>query len=220
MPAGVASTSLRRATAATAVLAYAVASHALMTRAQDSAWSLAIILGPFVVLGIAAAWGRGRRGWAVAGALAALWLALDAWTGRGIPARWLYLAQHAGVHFALAAWFGATLRPGAEPLISALARRVHATFTPALARYTRQLTLAWTLYFLAMAIVSVALFLSGHAVAWSLLANVLTPACTAAFFLGEYALRYILHPEFERVSVGDAVRAWRTRGAVDGGAKA
>jgi uncharacterized membrane protein len=205
-----ASSRARWAAGAAAALVYAAASHALMTRAQDSAWSLAIVLGPVVILGAAAAWGGGQRTLAVGGVLLALFLALQAASGRGIPSRWLYLAQHAGAHLALAVGFGATLRRGAEPLVSAMARRVHVDFSADLARYTRRLTLAWTLYFAGMALASLLLFLAGDFARWSLLANILTPVFTAAFFVGEYLLRYWLHPEFERVSLQQAVHAYRT----------
>jgi uncharacterized membrane protein len=210
MRGGSASTRARWTAGAAAALAYAAGSHALMTRAQDSPWSLAIVLGPLVVLGAAGAWSAGRRVLAVGGLLVAAFLALEAASGRGVPSRWLYLAQHAGVHLALAAWFGSTLRPGAEPLVSAIARRVERTFTPALAQYTRQVTLAWTLYFLAMAAASVALFAAGDFAHWSLLANLLTPVFTVAMFAGEYLLRYRLHPEFERVSLRQTIQAYRS----------
>jgi uncharacterized membrane protein len=213
MRGGPASTRVRWAAAAGGTLAYAAASHALMTRAQESAWSLAIILGPLAVLGAAWAWGTGRKVLAAAGLVVAVLLALQAARGTGIPSRWLYLAQHAGVHLALAAWFGSTLRAGAEPLITSLARRVHRSFTPAMARYTRQVTLAWTLYFTGMAAASLALFLAGDFAHWSLLANLLTPVLTAAFFVGEYLVRYRLHPEFERVSLQQALQAYRSHGA-------
>jgi uncharacterized membrane protein len=206
----------RWAAGAAAALAYAAASHALMTRAQDSPWSLLIVLGPLVVLGAAAAWGAGHRALAVAAASLVLLLALQAASGHGVPSRWLYLAQHAGAHLALAAWFGSTLRRGGEPLVSALARRVHGNFTPAMARYTRNVTLAWTLYFLGMAIASLALFAAGDFARWSLLANLLTPMLTVAFFVGEYLLRYLLHPEFERVGLLRAVQAYRSHGASAG----
>ncbi|MFI4928442.1 MAG: acyl carrier protein, partial [Burkholderiales bacterium] len=171
--------------AAVAAIAYAAVSYTLMTRARDSAWSLLVVLGPLVVLATAAAWGNGQRVLAAAGLLAAVLLAVFAASGRGLPARWLYLAQHAGVHLALAAWFGSTLRKGAEPLVSALARRVHGSLTQTMARYTRQVTLAWTLYFLAMVAASLALFTAGDFAHWSLLADVLTPVLTGAFFVGE-----------------------------------
>jgi uncharacterized membrane protein len=209
MSGGLASTRARWVAGATAAIAYAAASHELMTRAQDSAWALAIVLGPLVLAGAAGAWASGHRVLAAIGLVAALLLALQATSGHGIPARWLYLAQHAGMHLALGAWFGSTLRRGAEPLITALARRVHGTFTPAMERYTRRLTLAWTLYFLAMVAASLGLFLAGQFAHWSLLANILTPVFTAAFFVGEYFVRYWLHPEFERVSLQQVIGAWR-----------
>lgn len=207
--AGTPTTRARWVAAAVAAIAYAAISYTLMTRAQDSAWSLLVVLGPLVVLGTAGAWGNGQRVLAAGGLVAAVLLAVFAASGRGLPARWLYLAQHAGVHLALAAWFGSTLRKGAEPLVSALARRVHGSLTQAMARYTRQVTLAWTLYFLAMAAASLALFAAGDFAHWSLLADVLTPVCTGAFFVGEYLVRYRLHPEFERVSLQQAIVAWR-----------
>ena len=202
---------------AVAAVAYAAASYALMTRAQDSAWSLAITLGPLLVVSAAWAWNAGHRMLAVTGLLAMVLLAvlllgLQRAGGQGIPSRWLYLAQHAGVHLALAAWFGATLRQGAEPLVTALARRVHHV-TPAMEHYTRRVTLAWTLYFMGMAVTSLALFSLGEFAHWSLLANILTPIFTVAFFVGEYLLRYRLHPEFERVSLQRALQAYRSHGA-------
>lgn len=213
--AGTPPTRARWLAAAVAAIAYAAVSYLLMTRARDSAWSLLVVLGPLVVLGTAGAWGNGQRVLAAAGLLAAVVLALFAASGRGLPARWLYLAQHAGVHLALAAWFGSTLRKGAEPLVSALARRVHGSLTQAMARYTRQVTLAWTLYFLAMAAASLALFAAGDFAHWSLLADVLTPVFTGAFFVGEYLVRYRLHPEFERVSLQQAIVAWRAHSVGD-----
>lgn len=213
MGGALASSRARWAAGAAAALAYAAVSHALMTRAQDSPWSLAIILGPAVVLGAAWAWSAGHRWLAAAGVLAILLLVLQGAIGKGIPARWLYLAQHAGVHLALAAGFGSTLRRGAEPLITSLARRVHGSLSPAMERYTRQVTLAWTLYFVAMTLASLLLFAAGEFAHWSLLANILTPVFTAAFFVGEYLVRYWLHPDFERVSLQQALQAYRSHGS-------
>jgi uncharacterized membrane protein len=212
MPAGTPTPRARWLAGAVAAIAYAAASYTLMTRAQDSAWSLVVVLGPLVVLGAAAAWGNGHRVLAAATLLAGLLLAAYAASGRGLPARWLYLAQHAGVHLALGAWFGATLRTGAEPLVSALARRVHGTLTQAMARYTRQVTCAWTLYFFGIAAASLTLFVAGDFAHWSLLADLLTPVLTGAFFVGEYLVRYRLHPEFERVGLQQAIVAWRAHG--------
>jgi uncharacterized membrane protein len=211
LPGGTDRSRARWLAAAAAALLYAGASHLLMTRAQDSAWSLAIVLGPLVALGCTALWRSGRRFAALLGIAAALLVGVRAAAG-GVSPRWLYLAQHAGVHLALAASFGITLRPGAQPLISMLAERLHGGLTPALAAYTRQVTVTWVIYFLAMAATSLALFAIGDFALWSVLANLLTPIVTATMFVGEYLVRYRLHPEFERVTLQMCLRAYRAHG--------
>jgi uncharacterized membrane protein len=180
-----------------------------MTLAQDSPWSLAVVLGPLVVLGALGLWQAGQRVLALLVAGGALAIAAYALTGHAIPSRWLYLAQHAGVHLALACWFGSTLRAGRQPLVSTLARKVHRNFPPDMVRYTRQVTAAWTLYFGAMALASLLLFAFGDFRHWSVLANLLTPVATVAMFVGEYLVRYRLHPEFERVGLHKAWQAYR-----------
>jgi len=40
-----------------------------------------------------------------------------------------------------------------------------------------------------------------------------TPLAIVALFIGEYLLRYRLHPEFERATLAQAVRAYADRGA-------
>lgn len=151
---------------------------------------------------------------AIGTALGSHWLITRAAQSTFAPlVQGLFLAQHAGVHAALALWFGATLRRGHQPLISQLAQRLHGHLTPAMAHYTRQVTLAWVLYFAAMAAVSLWLYVSGQLHAWSLLVNAITPVATLAMFVGEYLLRYRLHPEFERVDFSAAVRAFRAHQA-------
>lgn len=220
MAGGFASPRARLLAGAAAALGYAAASHALMTRAQESPWALAIVLGPLVVLGIVALWRSGHRALAAACTAGALFIVARAWTGDGVPARWLYLAQHAGVHFALGLWFGSTLRGGGDSLITGLARKVHGSLTPAMAAYTRGLTLTWTLYFFGMAAASLLLFAFGDFGHWSLLANLVTPVLTAGLFVGEPLVRYWLHPEFERVSVQKALQAWRGEPAAVDSARA
>ena len=70
------------------------------------------------------------------------------------------------------------------------------------------MTVAWTVYFVAMALVSVVLFATLPFAAWAVYAHVATPLALVAMFLGEYVLRFRLHPEFERVRVRDMIRAY------------
>ncbi|HEY1226378.1 MAG TPA: hypothetical protein VGF26_03575, partial [Ramlibacter sp.] len=123
--------------------------------------------------------------------------------------RHLYVAEHAGAHVLLGLWFGSTLKAGRQPLISALAERLHGTLDATHAAYTRRVTQVWTAYFFGMAATSVGLFLGGTFERWSFFANLVTPVAAISLFAGEYVLRYRWHPEFDRVSVGDTIRAYR-----------
>jgi len=161
---------------------------------------------------------------AAALALALCWCASSVWLGAAEHASpWaahalqrLHFAEHVAIHTGLALWFGATLAAGRVPLITRLAARVHGTLTPAKLRYTRRLTAVWTATFALVAVLSVAL----HALLpfgdWTMFADVTSPLLLAALFFGEYALRYRLHPEFERARLRDMVRAWRQRAAAEG----
>lgn len=193
---------------AAAVLGYAGLSHYLTAQAAGSAWSLLAILGPMVVLVLVGFWRSGQRWLAVALALGIAALAWRLQRGGDFDPVWLYLAQHAGIHAALGLAFGRTLRPGHQALISAMAERVHRGLPPGMGEYTRRLTGVWTAYFFGMGLTSLGLFALAPLETWSLFANVVTPLAMGALFVGEYVLRYRLHPEFERVSLVTVIRAY------------
>ena len=187
---------LRLVAAGLAGAAYLGGAHWLMTSAPSSSWNAVVIVGPMLVAAAVVAWQRRQR---------ALALVLAAET--------LYLGQHVAIHLLLAFVFGSTLAAGREPLVSALARRVHGHLTPAMAAYSRKVNVAWTLYFVAMALVSVVVFATAPFALWATFANLVTPLAIVAMFVGEYLLRYRLHPEFERATLAQAVRAYNDRAA-------
>jgi uncharacterized membrane protein len=189
-------------------LAYVLGTHWLMTRAHASPWNVVGVLSPMLAAIAVGAWRGGQRLLGAAATLAIIGLCAQALTGTALPPSMLYLAQHAGIHLFLAVGFGSTLRAGHTPLITTLAARVHREFTPAMVVYTRKVTIAWTLYFIVMAAISLALFAWAPFDTWALFANLLTPIALVLMFGGEYGLRYRLHPEFERTSVADAIRSY------------
>jgi len=189
-------------------VAYIAASHWLMTSAPPSAWNAVAVLAPMLVAIAWGAWRGGQRPLAALATLSLVALCVQASLPTPLSDRLLYLAQHVGINLFLAVGFGGTLRPGQQALITTLAVRVHRTFTPDMAAYTRRLTGVWTLYFVAMALVSLALYAFASFDAWALFANVLTPLAVVLMFGGEHWLRYRLHPEFERASLADAVRSY------------
>src|SRR5690606_18101749 len=115
------------------------------------------------------------RSAAAATALGAALAAAGAWPWLRGHFTWLFFLQHLGVHLALAAWFGLTLRPGREPVVTSMARLIAARpLAERTRRYTRGVTWLWTLFFVGNAAVSLALFAWAPAEVWSWHANLLT----------------------------------------------
>ncbi|MEO8836977.1 MAG: hypothetical protein ABI364_09590 [Caldimonas sp.] len=204
---------VRFVAAGVATVAYVLGSHWLMTRAPASASAALVVVGPMLVLAAWLAWQRGQRLVAALAALATFALARQAWLGGSLAPGSIYVAQHVAIHVLLAIVFGLTLQRGRESLVTALARRVHGRLTPDMEAYSRRVTLAWTIYFLAMATLSLALFAWAPFDVWAAFANLATPVAMLAMFVGEYLLRYRLHPEFERATLGQALRAYADRNA-------
>ena len=200
---------------AAAAVAYVLVTHWLMTGAPASPWNAVIVVGPMLGAASVVAWQRRRRLLAALAALVAAGLVVQAWRGHDLPAGSLYVSQHVAIHLLLALVFGLTLLAGREPLVTALARRVHGTMTPAMAAYSRKVTGAWTGYFVAMATLSLVLYGVAPFAVWAAFANLVTPLAILVMFVGEYLLRYRLHPEFERATLAQAVRAYADRGSHD-----
>lgn len=202
--------SWRLVAAGLALAGYALLSHVLMVLAGDRPWAVAALLAPLVLAVAGLAWRQRHLPTlllcvAVLGALA--WVGAS---GQAQSINRLYLLQHAGIHLALGCAFAFTLRPGATPLITALAARQHATMTPAKALYTRRVTTVWAGYFGVMVVLSLALYAAAPWWLWSLFANLATPLAAIGLFVGEHWLRYRLHPEFERASLLQGLRAYRS----------
>ncbi|MEO7116566.1 MAG: hypothetical protein ABIZ18_11980 [Caldimonas sp.] len=196
---------------ALAGIAYVIGSYWLMTRNPGSAWHAVIVVAPMLFLAALLAWQRQQRVVAVLAAVAASLLLFQARDGGGLSAQAIYVAEHVAIHLLLAVVFGVTLTSGRESLITMLARRVHGGLTPDMAVYSRKVTIAWTVYFVAMAALSLALFAFAPFPTWAAFAGLVSPLAMLALFIGEHLLRYRLHPEFERATLAQAVRAYADR---------
>ncbi|MBH1963914.1 MAG: hypothetical protein I8H77_06240 [Comamonadaceae bacterium] len=117
-----------------------------------------------------------------------------------------YVAEYFTVYLTLCLWFAASLR--SQAIITSVARRVH-PLTPTMEIYTRKLTRAWALYFLVMALLSVAIYALAGLKAWGFFTLAVSPASLLGFFVIEHMLRYRWHPEFERATIAQAIRSWR-----------
>lgn len=202
---------LRLAAIAVAVAAYAVLAHWVSARSTE-AGSLVIALAaaPYIAGALILAW-RSRRRLAMlalcAAAVVLLWHYAEV-LGRDFA--WLYFLQHVAVNAALAVVFGRTLGQGRQPLCSRFAAMVHGSLDDALARYTRRVTLAWTVFFAATVMLSALLFFAAPIAIWSLFANVLSLPLLGLMFVAEYAVRLRVLPDLEHVTIVDTMRMyWR-----------
>ena len=119
-----------------------------------------------------------------------------------------YLAEHAGSLMLFGIVFGSTLRAGQVPLVTRFAAMVRTTMPPRVLRYTRGVTLAWTVFFAAMACASLALFALCPLRDWVWFASAWTPALVLSMFVVEYAVRRILLGPQESSGPCEAVRAY------------
>jgi uncharacterized membrane protein len=191
------------------LVCYALLSHALMVHAPDKPWAVAALFGP-LLLSVCVGGLKRRHGPTLLACAGLVLLLVAAVAHGGIDVNRLYVLQHAGIHFALACLFGFTLRPAATPLITAIAERVHTVFSPEMRAYTGRLTAVWTAYFITMVVLSLSLYAWAPWAWWSLFCNLLTPLSAVGLFVGEHLLRYLRHPDFERITIAGALRAYRT----------
>ena len=196
------------ALAALLAVAFVVFAHAALVDRLPARVGAALSLVPLALL---AAWllRRSRHRVAVVAAIAAATAAgIAFWDELVAHFPSVFFAEHAGANLLLAVLFGRTLLPGHEPLVARFARIVHGTIPPEVERYTRHVTLAWTIFFTTLFTLSCLLYLGGWLAAWAALANIASPLLIGAMFVGEYAIRHRVLPHWERVGIMGGVRAF------------
>jgi len=175
-----------------------------------SEFSTALAATPIVIVAAILLRRLGHPLWIASGGLAALALLAWAWPQLRENGALLHYVEHVGTNLAFAVVFGRTLGAGHEPLITQLARFAHPEgLSPAKLRYTRQVTVAWTGFFIATAIVSTGLFVLAPAAVWSVFANFLTLPLILLMFVVEHLCRYLVLPPVERGGIADTIRAFR-----------
>ena len=150
-----------------------------------------------VVLALMAGTLVAASGQRVAGLLAALALAAAAWHFSGRVAFLVFVPPLAAFAF-MAYFFGRTLRAGEEPLIQRIARKADPVLPADVARYTRALTVIWTVVFASLFLLALALAPLLAFASWSRWVNGLGYLVPAALFLGEYFHRKRRFPHRHR----------------------
>ena len=201
-------TRLSIALAAALSVGFAALAHFALTDGLTPTLGALLSLLPIALLVLWAARRSSQRALAlvaIVGAAVALWLGWGA-LERHFPD--LFFIEHAGVNLVLAIIFGRTLAPGREPLCTRFARLLHGPLPEEVARYSRRVTLAWTVFFAALFTLSCVLYLGRFVAAWSVLANIASPLLVALMFVVEYGVRHRVLPDWERVGVLGSIRAF------------
>ena len=186
------------------ILAYISLSHYCNTRGVHRLGAI-LALAPLVVLAVTVLRHTVPLLLLPAAALGAL-LLYDSWPILEKNFSVVYLLQELGMYGLLAAGFGRSLRSGEVALCTRFADKLHGPLNAAEVRYTRQVTLAWTLFFALMGVTVVVLYVAARRVVWSAFVNFLATPLILAMFAAEYAVRGRVLPNTERRGMWASVR--------------
>jgi len=191
------------------LIGYPLLAHYTNESAHNGKLGALVAIAPVVLIALALAW-RSPRRFIMPAALVLLCISLWAgWQALEHHFGLVYWLQHVGLQLMLFVTFGRTLIGGRQPLCTRFAHAVHVLVTPQHEIYTRQVTIAWTLFFAAMALASTLLFFLAPLATWSVFANLLTLPLVALMFIGEYWVRWWVLPEMRHMHIFDALRAFR-----------
>jgi uncharacterized membrane protein len=170
-------------------VAYPVLSHYSNSHAQARDLATALALAPMLTLGLVLMWRWRGAPWALTAAAGAGLLSYYSWPQLTRNFSLVYLIQQLGFHALMAATFGLSLLPGRQPLCTQLADKVHGPLGAAELSYTRRVTAAWAMFFLANAAVTVLLYALAPLELWSMFVNFASLPLIGLMFAAEYLVR-------------------------------
>ncbi len=196
------------------VVAWAILAHYGSAGDGPADFSAALATAPMLAFVVILLWRVGQPLLIALGGLLILALLALSWPTLRQNVALLFYIQHLGTNLALGTLFGRSLFGGGDALVTTFAKLAHdGVISPAKARYTRQVTVAWTLFFFASAGVSTVLFLFGQTIVWSVFVNLLSTPLVVLMFAGEHLVRNRVLPPEDRSSIADTIRGYRASAA-------
>jgi uncharacterized membrane protein len=171
------------------IVVYSGLSHYSNSHEQAHGLATILALAPMLTLGTILIWRWRGPGMALLAAAAAGLLCDYCWPQLTRSFALVYLIQQLGFHGLMAATFGLSLLPERVPLCTQFADKVHGPLGAPEVRYTRQVTAAWTIFFLANAAANVLLYALEPLRIWSMFVNFASLPLLALMFVAEYAVR-------------------------------
>ena len=178
-------------------IAYSVLSHYSNLNPQAHDLRTVLALAPMLTLGLVLLWRWSGALMALLAAAAAAYLLRAFWPLFAQNFSIVYLLQQAGFYSIMAFTFGRSLRKGSMPLCTQIADKVHGPLSALELRYTRQVTLAWVIFFLGNVAANFLLFEFAPLSVWSVFVNFCSLPLILLMFAAEYAVRRRVLPQIQ-----------------------
>jgi len=189
-------------------IAYSVLSHYSNLNPQAHDLGAGLALAPVLTLALVLLWRGGGALMACLGVLAAAILLRIFWPLLTRNFSIVYLVQQCGFYCIMAVTFGRSLRKGHVPLCTQLADKVHGPLSDLELRYTRNVTLAWVLFFVLNLAATILLFAFVPLRIWSLFVNFCALPLILAMFVAEYMVRRRVLPQVQRSGLIATLRVY------------
>jgi uncharacterized membrane protein len=189
------------------VIVYAALAHLSNAAPGNQALGAMLAIGPLWFVAVILAWRSTYRVPALLACGVAALLVDVYWRDLEAHFAWFYLLQQAGTYGLLGVSFGRSLVGRRVPLCTRFAAIIDGAVPPAVARYTRSVTIAWTLFFAALTTALIVIYLLAPLAVWSVFANFCTTPIVALMFVAEYLVRRRVLPQLPHRGVLATVQA-------------
>jgi uncharacterized membrane protein len=174
--------------------AYSLLSHYSTSHPQARNLGAALALVPMLTFGFVLVWRWTGALQALIAALAAWFLLQRYWPLFTQNFTLVSLLQQCGFYALMAVSFGHSLWGGRVPLCTQFADRLHGPLTERELKYTRNVTVAWVIFFMLNLAATFLLFELATLRIWSLFVNFCALPLIMLMFVAEYAVRSVALP--------------------------
>jgi uncharacterized membrane protein len=188
-------------------LGYALLAHLSTVQGGHGTLGALLAIGPVGLIALVLAWRSVQRvlglgAWLLAAvSIAAYWDELKA------QFVWAYLIQQVSIYSLLGLSFGRSLALDRVPLCTQMALREYGTLPADAIRYTRQVTLAWTIFFAVTTATLLLLFFAAPLGVWSAFANFGAAMLVILMFAIENRVRLCILPNMTHGGLISTIRA-------------
>ena len=199
---------LQLAAVIAAFTAYSLLSHYSNSHPHAQNLGTALALAPMLTLGLALLWRFNGLAAVMPATLGVAILLYYCWPLFAQNFSMVYLLQQCGFYAIMSLSFARSLLKGRVPLCTQLADKVHGPLSELELRYTRQVTIAWVVFFLANLLATFLLFALAPLKVWSLFVHFFSLPLILLMFAAEFAVRRRVLPKVQRDGLMATLRVY------------